>query len=171
MYYGNLAAVSDVNYGISADFSDGLMWCAHCCLTADAGGDLTYKIALDDGTNCPAYIMHQCDANASTDMTNGGAACIPCGTLDYYEYGWFWVGGVCPCKDATIMDGATGDGIGVDITTDGAVIAGAVWLCCNTVNEVALTGDYSDTVGVSCAGDVDGGMIPEPWAWAMGVDA
>jgi len=174
MYYGNLAAISDTNYGISEDFSDGKCWCGHCCLTADVSedGDPTYLIALSDGTYQPAYVMHQCTTEAVTDLSNGGGACIPCCTLDGYEYGWFWVGGVCPCKDVTVMadnDYASSEGgIGVDMTTDGTVKKGqGFYLTCNTASEVELSGEFSLCIGVSNAGE---NIYARPVGYAMGPD-
>jgi len=170
MYYGNLAAISGTNYGISADFSDGKCWCMHCCLTVDADSDATYKIALNDGTYQPAYVVHQCGTDQVTDATVGGGACLPCVTLDPYEYGWFWVGGVCPCKDVTIMD-ESDSGIGVDMTTLGDVERASLFLCI-TAKTALLTCDFSQVTSFTCRGLGDEeGQLAAPIGWSMAPDA
>jgi hypothetical protein len=125
MYYGSLACYSSAA-DVSADFSDGKMWCSHTCLTTDAA-DATYEIADADGSSQPAHILASCYTTAGWDGTKGAAIAVPCATMDGYDYGWFWVGGVCPLNDVTLFQGTAGSAAGADVTTDD-VRAGAVFL-------------------------------------------
>lgn len=112
-------------YDISKDFSDGQMFCTH----ADGSTAQIYNFL--DSSVIPYYVVSNCITKASCDMTQLMCVAIPCSTLSsdgtgvyvagYGDsYGWFWVGGVCPCRDATIMDnaGATSvcRGIGACVT-------------------------------------------------------
>ena len=67
---------------------------------------------------------------AFCDATNTQRLAMACATLEsdgtvtetqgYGDaYGWFWVGGVCPAKEITILDDDTGAYQGHDVTTDG----------------------------------------------------
>lgn len=171
MMYGTLACISRTNYGISHDFSDGKCWVGHCCLTEDVSYavDPTYLMAMPDGTYQPMYVMHQCTTDAVTDLTNSGAAAIPCCTMDGYDYGWFWVGGVCPCKDITIMDGSDTDGIGADMTVVTLRIGG-VHLCV-TATTALPESDFSAVAEISVGGNANAlvfGRFPIGWSGAPG---
>ena len=171
MMYGTLAGISATNYCISKDFSHGNCWVAHCCLTVDAsaGGDPTYLMAENDGTIQPFYVLHRCTSDAVTDLSELGGAALPCATMSPYDYGWFWVGGVCPCKDATIMD-ESDTGLGCDITTDDTVTPGGVYLCFTALTTMPA-GEWSGCFEVSFGGaatTVTG--QPAPIGWAAGPD-
>jgi hypothetical protein len=105
---------------ITADISTGAFYCSHY-----DGSDAEYYMI--DESACPYYIVSRCYTSANTDATRGMPIAIPCATLasdgsavyatGYGDaYGWFWVGGVCPCGDATRLQGAVGDLAGADIT-------------------------------------------------------
>ena len=121
-------------YDVSGDFSDTQFWCSKL-------GDSSHT-QWSDGSKTPYYVVTRCitgtNTNMSTDATRGAPLAVPCATItadssttsasgsDGYtddfggSYGWFWVGGVCPVKDVTLMAdltyGSTCGGRGVDIT-------------------------------------------------------
>lgn len=107
---------------ISGDFSDGNFWCAHYDGSASQG----YQI---DISASPYYIVSRCYTTSNTDVTKGAPIAIPCATVEsdgttahtngYGDaYGWFWVGGVCPCADVTLMQGTAGNLYGADVTVN-----------------------------------------------------
>ncbi|MDD5533075.1 MAG: hypothetical protein PHC52_09785 [Syntrophales bacterium] len=106
---------------ISADFSDGKFLCAHAA-------EITTSMNPVDASIPGYYVVARCYTAVASDATIGAPLAVPCaslapdGTTAYTNgygdaYGWFWVGGVCPCKDATIMDDGSGNTKGVDMTT------------------------------------------------------
>jgi hypothetical protein len=163
MYYGTLASYC-ADADVSADFSDGKFWCSHTCLTADAA-DATYELATNDGSSQPAYVLASCYTTAGWDGTKGAPIAVPCASMDGYDYGWFWVGGVCPCADATIIDGTSGDGVGVDVTTDD-VRAGAVFL------EYTATTGLLTAIDITQISDATGavGAVPVAIGYSMEAD-
>lgn len=152
MMYGGFAAFSSAA-DISGDFSDSVQWCGHCCLTSDTA-DATYEIPnyeSVDVSGLPMTVLcREYTAGTITigDVSKGGPVALPCATLEGYDYGWFWVGGVCPCKDVTLMQGTADSEAGADMTTDGTVVPGAVWLCI-TAGTQLLTGDISGFTAIS----------------------
>lgn len=105
---------------ISGDFSDGNFWCSHY------DGSDAEKYSTDFSSS-PYYVVARCYTAASTDVTKGAPVAVPCFSLasdgsgayvaGYGDaYGWFWVGGVCPCLDATIMKGLADSDAGADVT-------------------------------------------------------
>jgi len=171
MYYGNFAGISGTNYCISKDFSDGKCWVAHCCLSEDVShaADPTYLMSNPDGTTQPAHVLMQAFSDAVTDLSNGGGVGLPCATMDPYDYGWFWVGGSCPCKDVTIMD-ESDTGFGVDMTTNGTVVPGPVYMC-HTGTTSLLSGEITVNWEISVGGNANTffGRWP-PIGVAMGPD-
>ena len=162
-YYGTLACYSNLA-DVSADFSDGKFWCSHCCLTADAA-DATYEMATNDGSSSPAYVLATCYTAAGWDGTKGAPLAIPCATMDGYDYGWFWVGGVCPCKDVTVLQGTAGSEAGADVTTSD-VKPGPFMLVYDTA---AAKPTYTDITAITDAtGAV--GAIPIPLGQSMEAD-
>ena len=119
---------------VSGDFSDGNAWCSQL-------GDSSHT-QWSDTSNTPYFVVSRCytgtNTNMATDATRGAPIALPCATItadssvtsssgsdaatDGYggAYGWFWVGGVCPVKDVTVMAdltyGSTCGGRGVDLT-------------------------------------------------------
>lgn len=173
MMYGTLAGISKTNYCVSHDYSHGKCWVAHCCLTVDvsAAADPTYLMAENDGTIQPFYVMHRCTSDAVTDLSESGGAALPCATMDPYDYGWFWVGGVCPCReDLTIMEGSEILGLGADMTTDDSVTPGGVFLCFTALTTVP-SGEYTACFEVSMGGDPGTCFWwRAPVGWAAGPD-
>ena len=172
MMYGTLAAGSDTNFCVSEDFSNGKCWVAHCCLSEDVSyaGDPTYLMANPDGTTQPWHVMHRCTSLLETDLSSSGGAAIPCATMNGYDYGWFWVGGVCPCKDVTIMD-ESDTGAGCDMTTYGDIVAGGFHLC---VTDYAtwMIRDFSNAWEISIGGTTNAFTFAWPVVgWAAGPDA
>jgi len=121
-------------YDISQDFSDGFPGCAH----AD-GSTAAHYCTLAEVSTIPYYVVTKCITTDGGDVDYTRSNCavaaiaVPCATLSsdgtacftqggYGDsFGWFWVGGVCPCKDATIMDNrsstmSTCTGIGACVT-------------------------------------------------------
>jgi hypothetical protein len=118
---------------ISRDFSDGKFWCS-------ATKEYSTAQIADTTTGIPYYVVTSCVSGTTSCVTFGTPVAVPCATLggdgttavanDYGDaYGWFWVGGVCPCKDATLMDICTGTMVGVDMTVDTILHRGPVFLC------------------------------------------
>ncbi len=129
------------------DFSQGEAWCGH--LTDNTGAE-KYQ---DDFSGCPWYVVTNEMTAAYTDATEAQKLCLPCFTLEsdgttaatngYGDaYGWFWVGGVCPCADATLLDDDTGAGLGFDVTTDG-VWCGAVYFDLSATRPMFKTGEVT----------------------------
>lgn len=120
---------------VSQDFSDGHFFHAPN-LTSNA--DLS-QTEWSDTSRGPYFVVSRC-TTGNDFTTAGGPVAIPCSTKTYSDgtvnatngygdgYGWFWVGGVCPCKDVTIMDDS-GFFTGVDLTVDSLVRKGPVFLC------------------------------------------
>jgi hypothetical protein len=172
MMYGTLAGISASNFCVSADFSDGKCFVGHCCLTEDVShaADPTYLMANPDGTYQPMYVMHRCTTDAVTDLTNAGGAAIPCATMDPYDYGWFWVGGVCPCKEVTSMD-ESDLGIGVDLTTSGSVIPGGFYLAVTALTALPEA-DFSAVCEISVGGAANAKIFATPPVdWSGAPDA
>lgn len=105
---------------ISGDFSDGNFWCSHY------DGSEAEKYSTDFSAT-PYYVVARCITEGVTDVTRGTPVAVPCATLasdgttayanGYGDaYGWFWVGGVCPCLDVTILKGAADSDAGADVT-------------------------------------------------------
>ena len=67
-----------------------------------------------DGSIAGPYIITNDLTNS--DGTQGGAIAFPCTDLSAGEYGWCWVGGVCPVADVTRLAG--------EIKTQGGVAEG-----------------------------------------------
>lgn len=127
---------------ISGDFSDGAMFCSHY----DGSKAVKYQ---SDISAVPWYVMTRCysagGGDHGSDITSGSPLAIPCATLvgdssiehttgdaqdlGYGDaYGWFWVGGVCPAKDVTLMQGTGGSLAGADISVDDELRKGSVMM-------------------------------------------
>jgi hypothetical protein len=107
------------DYTNAADASEGRL-CQLACGSAKARGGIFVTLDTSGGQNVQAG-------------KNYGPVAIPCVSFGFSfaspEYGWFWVGGVCPnhdlsgCDitgyliDATDVDGGTTFGIDYDATT------------------------------------------------------
>lgn len=119
---------------VSKDFSDGHFF--HGPLANDVACASNSEWA--DTSVGPYFVVGRC--TTGSDVTRQCAVAIPCSTYIYSDgtivnaqgygdgYGWFWVGGVCPCKDITLFDDETGDGKGVDLTVDAVLGVGPVFL-------------------------------------------
>jgi hypothetical protein len=172
MIYGTLACQSESSFDISADFSDGKCWCAHVDMTEDVShaGDPTYRIANPDGTSQHMYVMHQCVSDALTDYTNSGGVCVPCCSASGYDHLWFWCGGVCPCKDVTIMD-ESDTGEGCDMSTDGNVYGGGNLFLDITAKSAVLTSEFTLTSIELSLGAATQLVTPNSFGWATAADA
>ena len=125
---------------ISGDFSDGNMYCSHY----DGSKANKYQV---DISAVPYYVTTRCysagGGDHGSDITSGSPIAFPCATIsadssiqhvddDAFAtgfgdaYGWFWVGGVCPCADATLLQGTAGSLAGADISVDTLMRKGAV---------------------------------------------
>lgn len=163
MYYGVIAGYSagtkPCSDGPEQDVSDGKMWCAHSCLTADVG-DATYtNLTYNDGSVAPRYVLGACGTSAITDLTLGEPIALACVTAEGNEFAWFWIGGVCPVGDVTMFQGSSGDATqeaaGADMTvlmTTGP--SRALWADCTDSGEVMLVAESTLSGGASAAGDV-----------------
>jgi hypothetical protein len=172
MYHSYEAAAL---YDVSKDISDGFPACTH----ADGS---TAEMYNTDTSTMPWYVVSRCITNVSSDITNQAAVAIPCwtassdGTLCFSSasrtgsygdsYGWFWVGGVCPAKDATLLDGTAGTGVGACVSGDFATRAkGAVYLeTTAAISTVMLTCDTT----LACDGTAQK-LSPIGWICATAV--
>lgn len=152
MYHDSTAT----NACISQDFSDGKFWCSHTDVS-------TAQLWSNDTSACPYFVVASCYSHSTADFTKGGPVVVPCATLNsdgtatYVQgygdsYGWFWVGGVCPCKDVTIMD-SSGAGLGADFTTEAGMRIGPVFSCMTASTLIPATdytiyGEATDVVGM-----------------------
>jgi hypothetical protein len=102
---------------VSADFSD----TEFICVKSDQSTEEWY-----DNSFASYFVVTNEITIGNSDFTKGCRVAIPCstmgsdGTASYGNgygdnWGWFWVGGVCPCKDATILDGTVGSGYGAEV--------------------------------------------------------
>lgn len=70
-------------------------------------------------------------SNDGTLSYNNGPIAIALGTMDDDEYGWFWVGGVCPVDLVSGLNGV--------YASDNSVVAGsAIQLQDSTINDFAI---------------------------------
>lgn len=172
MLYGCIAEASETNHCISADVSDGLGWVAHTCLTEDvsdvAGGDPTYTSAYWNGTVQPFWVMGTCTSVdlATKDITGCGQVGLACCSMSDHQYGWFWIGGVCPCKDVSYLDDVSRVWTGADMTTLG-VVAGHVHLCQTGGSAMLTSQDFSSTVD----GTVPTGVNYDSCGYALTAEA
>jgi hypothetical protein len=153
---------------ISKDFSDGNFFHG----PSDIGCISTSEWA--DTSVGPWFVVSRCTTGA--DVTRNCAVAIPCSTYMHSDgtrvgangygdgYGWFWVGGVCPCKDITLFDDETGAGKGIDFTCDEDVARGPVFLCQTGAAAWLMSCDpsniFDNTTGVV--------TMPDPGALAIG---
>ena len=153
MYLGlHCATATEANASICAEFSDTGFMCSHVGMV-----DASHTM-FSEGSVAPYYILGTCFTTNSSDLTQGGPVAIPCAThgpgssdqssnytLGYGDsFGWFWVGGVCPCKDATIMDDTQGSLRGIDLTASAE--RGPNW--CGTLADAYPLIVNESTVGV-----------------------
>ena len=100
---------------IAAAFSGSTQMCTHAEVT-----DCEWY----DNSHTPYFVVTNEITIGTSDYSKGARIAFPCaslssdgtdGALGYGDsWAWFWVGGVCPCKDATILDATLGLGLGVD---------------------------------------------------------
>ena len=171
----------------SKDWSvGGLPACYHVCWSQSK----STQVCIAETSTAPYYVVTRCITGtyADSDYTRSrgaGPIAIPCwtatsdGTGAYAAgygdaYGWFWVGGVCPAKDATVMDGKNA-GTGSACAGIGACVSGSwgtkaqglvycevsqaaytTYLTCDISNLMVLTGDVSygplstQPIGIQC---------------------
>jgi len=171
---GSDTATSD----ISADFSDGNMYCAHSD-SSDA------EKANTDFSVTPYYVVTRCFSAGggvqASDITSGAPLAIPCATLNcdgtgvqiagYGDcYAWFWVGGVCPCADATLMQGTAGSLAGADVSVETLMRRGPVMACFSGTTIGFLSLDVSNIADTTTLA-AEAGVLPimgihPPIGWA-----
>lgn len=157
---------------ISKDFSNGHLFHAPYVTTNLCMSNSEWS----DTSELPGHVVIRCTTGC--DITKGGCqVAIPCSTYTYSDgtgvyaagygdgYGWFWTGGVCPCKEITIMDDGSGNYKGVDLTVDGALHKGAVYLCTTGAAALLMSCDQSNVNDT----DTTSAMVgPQPAAMAIG---
>jgi hypothetical protein len=132
MMYLNYHCYSSTNSLISPeDISLGTAWCFHY-----EGSDAV-KYGVETSV-VPYYVVTCCYTAAISDASWGSPVAIPCASISAGEssaaqvstygdsYGWFWVGGVCPCADATFLQGTGSAAMGPDISCDTLCARGPV---------------------------------------------
>ena len=153
---------TDISVG---DFSSNLGVCCHY----DASQAEDYKVDL---SVVPYYVVSSditdTDAVPSGKLGPGIRIAYPCASLSSDgssaltngfgdAFGWFWVGGVCPVEDATILDGTAGDGIGAEVACGSMVVAGAVIAGISTASIFIESPDVSAVSGADVS---EGGNVP-----------
>ena len=151
-------------------------WCAHA--NGVECGTRTSGIIANDVSIVPYYVVARC-TTAITDATEGGPICLPCASmsadssielvsgscrdLSYgHAYGWFWVGGVCPCKDATFMDASAGGTKGADVSVNPLTRAGDIMACISSDGVCFVTSDVSEMIDATSI--IGRGYISQAWS-------
>jgi len=116
--------------------------------------------ASADTTYAPWYVVSRC-TTGSSDPTKGALTCLPCCSVvadssvvlvtddpravGYGDaYGWFWVGGVCPCKDLTFLDKLAGGYGGADPSAVVSTYKGPAVICVSAdCGQIVTCGDYT----------------------------
>lgn len=175
MMYAGFACISATLGVIDGDMTTFHPWCMPWAITTSTD-DTTYEIPDYSGdiSVVPPVIMAQCYTAEDTDSlsvfawsTNQSVG-MPCATLEGYEYGWFWVGGVCPAGDITFYRGVADIQVGAEFSTDDAVTQGSVWLALgDSTQEVALMTSQDWSAHVDTSAPVG---VPMPFAHAQIAD-
>lgn len=119
MMYLQVCDASNLTTDVSADLSQSNIFYAH--------NDTTECVGVGAESRAPYYVVGRCSTDIVNDATKGSPLAVRCcsvqndgstGDTNQYGdgYGWFWIGGVCPCKDATQLQGLAGSLAGADIT-------------------------------------------------------
>lgn len=153
---------------IDADYSDGRNFCAHA--------DTTHGVVWGDGSTPPYFLVARCYSAAYWDATKGMPLAVPCSTSiegdssvalssgdpasnGYgHGFGWFWVGGVCPAKDATVLQGAAGVVAGADLTAQ-QFVPGEVIMEVSGGAAVILSAEISNYADTIIADNSNGGNM------------
>jgi len=99
--------------GDAGDLSDHEAVCCHVNSSGSDGLDA----AAADATERQWWNVSHDTTNTDATLAGGvGAVAVACGEMSTGEYGWFWVGGVCPYLDVTKFDNLT-TGAGTDVLT------------------------------------------------------
>lgn len=120
-----------------------------------------YYVICNDITNTDA-------ANIGTTTGTGIRIAFPCATVSsdgtsaytngYGDaYVWSWVGGVCPCLDATLLDASAGGGSGAYIGCGSMVTSGSVVAGFSTTSIFLEAPDVSAFSGADAS---EGGNVP-----------
>lgn len=153
---------------ISKDFSDGHLF------HMQAGVGCISCSEWADTSRGPYHVVSRCTTGG--EPTRGMPVAIFCSTHTYSDgtgvnaagygdgYGWAWVGGVCPCKDITIMDDGSGNTKGVDLTVDAGVGRGPVFLCQTDAAALLFACDETNILDLTSGVVVD----HEPGSMAIG---
>lgn len=135
---------TDVSVG---DYSGNAAICCH----ADNSTPQNYD---DDVSAVPYYVVSPDVTGTDGAIGKQPRVAFPCASMDsdgttgytngYGDaYGWFWVGGVCPCADATILDGTDGNKVGAVVGCGSMVSSGAIGFCWSTTNAYIERLDFS----------------------------
>lgn len=144
---------------ISSDFSEANIFCSTPGVLCQ-----THVSATPTDTSGPApyYYVTACYTVQSCEISNGNPVAVACTTADAdssialttdpkangygHALGWFWVGGVCPCADITLLKGLGDSLAGADITTDAGAYQkkGPVMLCYTAASVKLFSTDMSN---------------------------
>ena len=144
------------------DVSDGYGMCFHA--EGTAAGDTT----TGDYTYTPWYVVTNDLTNS--DGTRRGAACFPANDLSHNEYGWCWVGGVCPISDVTRFV-VSGEITGCDLKTNGDVLIGQEVIVVDDGTNCGALAPHcpTETYDVTVVGDAT--VATTPIGWVTNTDA
>jgi len=168
--YSATAGIIDAS---SYCISNGYGYCFHY----DESDAQAYAAEGADTSWVPYYVLSSVYSGGGTacEVTKGMPLAIPCATISAGEgsaayasghgdsYGWFWVGGVCPCLDATLLQGTESETAGLEVSIDTNVHSGPV-----VVEYTGNTG-ILEYAGISISEDsTDVGVTSMPFGCAVG---
>lgn len=139
---------------ISADFSDGQMWCG-----AYEGSDSVHS----DTSTTPYYVLTNEFTAINSDITDRGRIALPCSTSIASDgttaatngygdgWGWFLIEGVMPVEDMTLLQGTGGSLDGADITVDALMRKGGVYAEISAGDVVFNNADLSNILDATAS--------------------
>ena len=104
------------------DVSDSL------ALVARSAQDQTDAQALIDGSNGDCTVSQWWNVTndfSASEATQDSLAAVATAAFSTGEYGWYWVGGVCPYKDVTMFDDSATADSGAELQGEGNIVAGS----------------------------------------------
>lgn len=101
-------------------------------ICGDVGGEGNHGLVVLDGSYGDGGLLDYTESvwwivtnsYINGDVSATGRVAVPVGGMSEGEFGWFWVGGVCPVGEVTFYDAGTpGGGDGSELPAAGGTIA------------------------------------------------
>jgi hypothetical protein len=143
------------------DTSDGYGLCFH------ADGTATGDTTTGDTTYAPWYVVTN-DCTNSDATQRGVAAAFPAADLSHNQYGWFWVGGVCPLSDVTSFLVGEGTAVSIKAHADTA-IGQQIFVTDDGTNGTQIT-PYCPTEVFDLTEGADATIWAGPIGWTTNAD-